>query len=93
MRLARPGDITVGIDDLKASTPEADRAVTEFRQAYASPTYQDVSVKRLDWVREGDRWKIQREQMLGSPQNVTVPELIKPTTRKKRTRARNCKCD
>lgn len=93
VRLARPGDITVGIDDLKASTPEADRAVTEFRQAYASPTYQDVSIKRLDWVREGNRWKIQREQMLGSPQNITVPELIKPTTRKKRTRARNCKCD
>lgn len=94
VRLARPGDITVGIDDLKTSTPEADRAVTEFRQTYASPTYQDVSIKRLDWVREGDRWKIQREQMLGSPQNLTVPELIKkPTPRKKRTRARDCKCD
>lgn len=94
VRLARPGDITVGIDDLKTSIPEADRAVTEFRQTYASPTYQDVSIKRLDWVREGDRWKIQREQMLGSPQNLTVPELIKkPTPRKKRTRARDCKCD
>mgnify|MGYP002475453933 FL=1 len=88
-RLARPGDITVGIDDLKASTPEADRAVTEFRQTYASPSYQDVSIKRLEWVREGNRWKIQREQILSSPQNVTVPEQIKPAPSKKRTHARD----
>lgn len=95
VHLAKPGAITIGIDDLKVHTPDAKRAATEFRQTYTSPNYRDVSTKRLDWVREGDRWKIQREQMLGTPQQVWVPNLMKPAARKKLAgkSANDCKCD
>jgi adhesin transport system outer membrane protein len=95
VHLAKPGAITIGIDDLKVHTPDAKRAATEFRQTYTSPNYRDVSTKRLDWVREGDRWKIQREQMLGTPQQVWVPNLMKPAARKKLAakKANDCKCD
>lgn len=88
---ARPGAITLGIENLKVDTPTADRAVTEFRQTYTSPNYRDVSTKRLEWVREGDRWKIQRETMLGAPQQVWVPNLVKKSKPKKKTD--DCKCD
>jgi outer membrane protein, adhesin transport system len=95
VNLARPGDITVGIDSLKVNTLTADRAVTEFRQTYTSPNYRDVSTKRLDWVREGDRWKIQRERMIGTPQQVWIPDLMKPKPKKRRASktANDCKCD
>jgi adhesin transport system outer membrane protein len=95
VHLAKPGAITIGIEDLKVHTPDADRAATEFRQTYTSPNYRDVSTKRLDWVREGNRWKIQREQMLGTPQQVWVPNLMKPAARKKLAakKANDCKCD
>jgi adhesin transport system outer membrane protein len=95
VHLAKPGAITIGIEDLKVHTPDANRAATEFRQTYTSPNYRDVSTKRLDWVREGDRWKIQREQMLGTPQQVWVPNLMKPAARKKLAakKANDCKCD
>jgi adhesin transport system outer membrane protein len=88
---ARPGAITLGIDDLKVETPAADRATTEFRQTYTSPNYRDVSTKRIEWVREGDRWKIQREAMLGAPQQVWVPNLVKKPRAKKQND--DCKCD
>jgi len=45
--------------------------VTEFRQTYTSPNYQDISTKRLEWVREANRWKIRREKTLGDPQQVS----------------------
>ena len=95
VRLAKPGAITVGIDDLVVHTPDANRAAAEFRQTYTSPNYRDVSTKRLDWVREGDRWKIQREQMLGDPQQVWVPNLMKPAARKKLASksAKDCECN
>ena len=78
VNLARPGDITVGIDSLKVETVAADRAVTEFRQTYTSPDYRDVSIKRLDWVREGDRWTILRERMIGTSHQIGVPDPMKP---------------
>ncbi len=60
-RLAKPGVIAVGIDDLMVASPEADRATTEFRQSYTSADYRDVTYKRIDWVREDGHWKIVRE--------------------------------
>lgn len=81
----------MGIDDLKITTPSPDRAVTELRQTYTSPNYRDVSTKRIEWVHAGDRWKIQREAMLGAPQQVRVPNLVKrPKPGKK---IDDCKCD
>lgn len=95
VHLAKPGAITIGIDDLKVHTPDANRAATEFRQTYASPNYRDVSTKRLEWVREGNRWKIQREHMLGTPQQVWVPNLMNPAAGKKLAakKANDCKCN
>ena len=98
IRLAKPGNITIGINDLKVTTPDANQAVTEFRQAYMSSNYRDEVSKRMEWVREGDRWKIQREQVLSSTQ-AAVPDLIKPVVKKKKKKrvkkpsTNNCKCD
>jgi len=62
-------DISIGIDDLKLP-PVTNCAVTEFSQTFTSPNYQDISTKRLVGVREGNRWKVRREQTLGDPQQV-----------------------
>ena len=92
--LGKPGDITVGISDLKVDTTAPDKAITEFSQSYASPDYRDVTPKRMEWVREGNRWKIQREQVLTTPE-TTVPQLIKPRSKKKRVNKprKNCNCN
>ena len=62
-RLSQPGAITIGVSDLKASTIDANKATTEFRQTYTSANYRDAVIKHLEWVREGNTWKIQREQV------------------------------
>jgi hypothetical protein len=62
---------------LKVSTPEANKGITDFRQTYTSANYRDEVDKRMEWVREGDRWKIQREQVLASTK-MSVPDLVKP---------------
>jgi adhesin transport system outer membrane protein len=65
--LGIPGDIMLGISNLKTSTLGPDKAITEFRQTYASSTYRGATTLRLEWIREGNRWKIQREQVLDVP--------------------------
>jgi adhesin transport system outer membrane protein len=65
-RLAIPGSITIDIGDLKVDTSQSGKPVTVFRQTYSSDRYRDVTTKRLEWVREGDRWKIRREHALGT---------------------------
>jgi adhesin transport system outer membrane protein len=82
-RLNKPGDITIGINDLKVDTSDADKAVTEFKQSYTSVNYSGVVSKRLEWIREGDTWKIQREQVLGTPK-TPVPSLMENGSKKKR---------
>ena len=93
-RLGQPDEIRVGLSDLKLTTVDAGHAVAEFTQAFASPGYRDEVTKRLDWVRESERWKIQREQVLAI-QKVSVPSLVKPRPKAKRPQlARtDCKCD
>ena len=66
----------VGINDLKVDTTNPDKAITEFSQSYTSANYSDVVTKRMEWVREGNRWKIQREQVLEAPK-ISVPQLMK----------------
>lgn len=85
VRLAKPGNITIGIDGLKISNPTADSGVTEFRQTYTSANYRDEVDKRIEWVREGNRWKIQREQVL-SMTKATVADLVKPVKKKRNKR-------
>lgn len=94
VRLGNPGTISVDVSNLMVATPSTNKATTEFKQTYASPNYSDVVNKRMDWVREGDRWKIQREQVLGM-QKVSVPQLMKssPKKTKKKRVSKPCKCD
>ncbi|MGB9128456.1 MAG: TolC family outer membrane protein [Thiobacillus sp.] len=94
IRLGKPGNITVGISDLKVDTSNPGKAITEFRQAYTSENYSDVVPKRMEWIREGDRWKIQREQVLEAPR-VSVPQLMKPRPKKKgvKNARKNCDCN
>ena len=92
--LGKPGDITFGISNLKVGTPSPEKATTEFSQAYTSANYSDVVPKRIEWVREGNRWKIQREQVVGTP-TVSLPQLIKPRSKKRHVakRRNNCACN
>jgi len=94
IQLGKPGNITVGISNLKVDTANPDKAITEFRQAYTSENYSDVVPKRMEWVREGNRWKIQREQVLEAPR-VSVPQLMKPRPKKKGVKKarKNCDCN
>ncbi len=93
VRLNKPGNLSIGVGDLKVNTIDANKAITDFRQTYTSPSYSDVVSKRLEWVREGNRWKIQREQVIGAPK-VLVPQLMKASPKKKRVKTdKNCKCD
>lgn len=89
-RLARPGDIRVDISDLKVDQAGPDKAVTEFRQVYASRDYQDIISKRLDWEREAGQWKIQREQALSSL--ASLDGSRKPLTKKAKKSTKYCPC-
>ncbi len=96
IRLGKPGNITIGINDLKVNTIDASKPITEFRQTYTSANYRDEVTKRMEWIREGERWKIQREEVL-STTKASVPNLIKPVAKKKnrvkKSSSSNCKCD
>ncbi len=96
IRLGKPGNITIGINDLKVNTIDASKPITEFKQTYTSANYRDEVTKRMEWIREGERWKIQREQVL-STTKASVPNLIKPVAKKKKRVKKpspnNCKCD
>ncbi|MDO9221584.1 MAG: TolC family protein, partial [Thiobacillus sp.] len=64
VRLSKPGAITIGVSELKVSDMDADKATTEFRQTYTSEGYRDTVTKVMEWARDGNGWKIQREQVL-----------------------------
>ena len=60
-RVTKPGDISVKVEDIRASAKGADRAVTTFRQIYRSATFNDTSAKSLEWVKVNGKWLIERE--------------------------------
>lgn len=70
VRLGKPDNITIGVSDLKVSIADANKSTTDFKQTYTAANYRNVVYKRMEWVREGDRWKIQREQVLASTKKV-----------------------
>lgn len=74
-RLGKSGDIKIGISDLKVDATDANRAITTFTQTYSSANYRDVVTKRVEWVREDNRWKIQREQVLEAPKISVTPSM------------------
>jgi len=92
--LGKPDNISIGVSDLKVNSIDSNKAIADFRQTYTSPSYSDVVSKRLEWVREGNRWKIQREQVIVAPK-VLVPQLMKTGPKQKRAKktGQNCKCD
>lgn len=64
LRISR--NIDLRIEDLAMEGVTEDRAQISFRQYYRSDTYQDVVRKQLRFVRIGDKWLIEEENVLGS---------------------------
>jgi adhesin transport system outer membrane protein len=91
-RLGKPGEIRVTVGELKITPEGTNRAVTEFRQDYTSQDFRDSVMKRLEWVREEQAWKITREQTL--PPAVALPQIQKsPAGKSKpRKRVKYCPC-
>jgi adhesin transport system outer membrane protein len=79
-RLSQPGAITIGVSELKVNNIDANNATTEFRQTYTSAHYRDAVIKRMEWVREGNSWKIQREQVPEAPK-ASEAGAMKPGTK------------
>ena len=63
-RIARPGEIRVDVSDIQIRWRSDNRAIVDFKQAFASPTYSDRVVKRLAFNRIGSEWKITEERVL-----------------------------
>jgi Flp pilus assembly protein TadD/ketosteroid isomerase-like protein len=60
VKLAKKGDIQVTIAQAAFATA-GDAVVVNFEQKYQSSNYRDSTRKQIEWVREGDVWRIQRE--------------------------------
>ncbi len=63
-RLERPAFINVSILFEKLEIVGTDLAEVTFRQTYESDRYGDVTRKRLDLVRESEKWLIKRERSI-----------------------------
>ena len=63
-RILRPGDIKVGVSEVKIRWVSENRAIIDFRQAFDSPRYSDRVIKRLAFSRLGSEWKITEERVL-----------------------------
>ncbi len=63
-RILRPGNISVDVSDVQVKWRSENRAVIDFRQAFKSPGYRDLVVKRLTFSLLGSQWKITEEQVL-----------------------------
>ena len=62
-RLARPGEVEIGVFDLEVEILAPDRAVARFDQAYAAPGYRDRVRKQLELLKQGQAWRIGREEI------------------------------
>ena len=60
-RISTRDDISVEVHDLQVRMDGADRAFVEFRQEYRSNAYNDTTQKRLEMIRVGGKWLINRE--------------------------------
>lgn len=59
--LARAGDISLDVRDIKLAVKDAKHASTVFRQVYRSEQFKDVVLKTLEWEQIDGRWLITRE--------------------------------
>lgn len=60
-RVAKPGAISVTVEDLQVRVDGPNGAQATFKQTYRSNDYVDVTQKTLRLVREGEAWKIRAE--------------------------------
>jgi Tfp pilus assembly protein PilF len=63
-RILRPGDISVDVSNFVVKQRNSTKITVDFTQAFSSPSYSDRVVKRLDFVRVGNQWKIAKERVL-----------------------------
>jgi len=63
-RILRPGDLRVEVSDFTVRQRGANRASVNFTQAFSSPRYSDLVIKRLDFERVGSQWKIAAERVI-----------------------------
>jgi len=75
-RVAGPGNIQVSISEIRVLQRNDGRAQVTFRQDYRSDRYQDSVRKRLELVRDGERWLIAEEQVVAT---LTGPGTDSPT--------------
>ncbi len=61
-RINKPGQIQVGVDDIKVSF-QGDKATVRFRQNYKSATLKSSAAKVLVLTKSGSRWLIQQERV------------------------------
>jgi len=60
-RILRPASIDVVVQEITTQFVAGDRAITTFVQEYRSDNYSDTVSKTIEWVRDGDGWKIESE--------------------------------
>ena len=60
-RIMRPSSIEVVVQGITTQFVAEDRAITTFVQEYRSDSYSDTVSKTIEWVRDGDDWKIESE--------------------------------
>ncbi len=63
-RILRPGDIKVEVSGFSVKQRSSNKVTVDFTQAFSSPSYSDRVVKRLDFERVGNQWKIAKERVL-----------------------------
>jgi MSHA biogenesis protein MshM len=61
-RVLKEGPIDVQLAEIKVRPASGDQVRVDFEQRYASATLNVVSPKTLVWIKEGNDWKILREQ-------------------------------
>ena len=62
-RIGKPGDIQVGVENLRVTADGADKATAKFRQHYRSAAFKTSTNKVLGMVRRDGKWLIQQEQI------------------------------
>ncbi|HYP69185.1 MAG TPA: tetratricopeptide repeat protein [Thiobacillaceae bacterium] len=60
-RVGKAEGVSVQVSNIHIKPDGADRATVEFRQKYRSKHLRNISTKRLDLLRSGDRWLIMQE--------------------------------
>ncbi len=62
IRIIRPLWITLNVDDIQIMNTSDQRIFSQFWLSYASPNYQDKTLKQLEWTQHDGRWVIATEQ-------------------------------